>query len=305
MAFSKAFGMDMESWGNRYNPHFNRLLRLRFIKAFEEINIPKIGINSEYAIYPASYYKTVESIGVSKVIDFCFIGGVNANRLQKRSREWVFPFVDKYFGEKSYLNFTDENDKYISKGSFDKTNKVKGFIPRKAKDTNTAVKIDRQYFKTLKQSQFCLCPAGDAPWSMRFYEALMCKSIPIVHYKWESWKTEKESKLDYKYYLASDPEFMYREDWAQHNYDIFLEYHTINKKNILKYLPSAVNKCLNLNCNYMKHPNVLNNGGLYCCVSCKNSKDSKDELKHGNACGKTVWEQTPISTTTTTLMPVT
>jgi hypothetical protein len=299
MAFQKALDMDMELWGNRFNPYFNRILKLRFKKAFDELNIPNVKINSEYAIYPESYYTTVESIKVRKTIDFCFVGAVKANRLQKRSRAWVLPFVDKHFGEKSYLNFTDETAKYIPKGDFDKTNKIKGFIPRTTKDNNKAVKIDRQYFRTLKQSQFCLCPAGDAPWSMRFYEALMCKSIPIVHYKWESWKTEGEAKLDYKYYLTSDPEFIYREDWAEHNIKIFREYHMINKDNILKYVPSAVTKCINLHCDYMKHHNVLNNGGLYCCAVCKNKKGGQS---HGTACSKMIWGQ-KITCNTSTSVP--
>ena len=39
--------------------------------------------------------------------------------------------------------------------------------------------------------------------------------------------TYKESKLEYKYYTTSSPEFIYREDWVEHNYNIFLKYHTL------------------------------------------------------------------------------
>jgi len=42
------------------------------------------------------------------------------------------------------------------------------------------VKENMYYFEKMCQSKFILCPAGDEPWSFRFYETLMCKSIPIV-----------------------------------------------------------------------------------------------------------------------------
>ena len=74
------------------------------------------------------------------------------------------------------------------------------------------------------KSKFCLCPAGDAKWSMRFIEAIMCKTIPIVNEVKESYRSEEESKLDYKYYLTSDKEFIFREDWVEHNYNIFLKF---------------------------------------------------------------------------------
>ena len=43
----------------------------------------------------------------------------------------------------------------------------------------------------------------------------------------ETYRSEAESKLDYKYYLSSDADFVYREDWVKHNYNIFLKYHTL------------------------------------------------------------------------------
>ena len=62
---------------------------------------------------------------------------------------------------------------------------------------------------------------------MRFYEALMCKCIPIVLKREETYRSREESELDYRYYLASDPEFIYREDWVEHNYALFMRYHTL------------------------------------------------------------------------------
>ena len=86
---------------------------------------------------------------------------------------------------------------------------------------------DKNYFDVMCKSKFCLCPAGDDLWSMRFYEALMCKCIPIVNNEKETYRSDPESKLGYKFYLTSDKEFIYREDWVEHNYNLFLKYHTL------------------------------------------------------------------------------
>ena len=55
----------------------------------------------------------------------------------------------------------------------------------------------------------------------------MCKCIPIVNTVEETYRSKEESKLNYKYYLSSDKEFVYREDWVEHNHNIFLQYHTL------------------------------------------------------------------------------
>ena len=87
--------------------------------------------------------------------------------------------------------------------------------------------FDKDYYDIMSKSKFSLCPAGDSMWSMRFYDAIMSKSIPIVNHYDETYRSLAESKLDYKYYLVSDKEFVYREDWVNHNYELFLKYHTL------------------------------------------------------------------------------
>jgi hypothetical protein len=79
------------------------------------------------------------------------------------------------------------------------------------------------------QSKYVLCPGGDAPWSFRFYEILMCKSIPIVETWHHTYRTKEEAELDYKYVLFNefDKEINY-DDYLHHNIGIFEKYHLLN-----------------------------------------------------------------------------
>ena len=57
---------------------------------------------------------------------------------------------------------------------------------------------------------------------MRIDEALMYKCIPVVNTRDETFRSEAESQLDYKYYMPEDS-IEYRQDWVDHNYKITLE----------------------------------------------------------------------------------
>ena len=180
----------------------------------------------DFAIYPKRFYKAVSEMNGGKVYDFCFIGSFKTDRLTIKNRKWIIKFIEKNFTNKSYLQFTDENTKknYGIMGAYDFTLKKTGFVP-KNHEAEYRNKFDDNYFKTMCKSKFTLCPAGDKYYSMRFYESLMCKSIPVVKSKQETFRSEEESKLNYKYYLTTD-EIVYREEWVEHNYDIFLRHHT-------------------------------------------------------------------------------
>ena len=186
-------------------------------------------IDYDYVLYPKRFYQTIDKFDDDKIIDYCFIGGFKTDKKNKtlKARIWILDFIRNYMTDKSYLQFTDKKTKqnYEPMGSFDYTLKVSGFVPKEhpVKDRN---KFDENYFKTMKKSKFTLCPAGDRNYSMRFYEALMCKSIPIVNSINETFRSKAESKLDYKYFLTTDV-LEYREDWVEHNYSIFLKYHTL------------------------------------------------------------------------------
>ena len=82
----------------------------------------------------------------------------------------------------------------------------------------------------MSQSKFVLCPAGDSPWSFRFYEVLMCGSIPIVESRHHTYRTISEYKFDYKYILCFKHNINdYNEEIIKHNTVVFEKQHLINK----------------------------------------------------------------------------
>ena len=207
--------------------YFSPRLQMSYLEAYEEVGISKKTIDSSFAIYPKRFYKNV-NLKLDKKYDFIFIGALQPDVATYKNRQWIFPFINKHFSNKSYLQFTDANTKrkHIKMGDYDHTLTEKGFIPKEvgAKNRNF---FDQKFCDKLSQSNFCLCPAGDVIWTMRFYECLMCKCIPIVEKVDETYRSTEESKIDYKYYLTSEKEFVYREDWVEHNYNLFLKYHTL------------------------------------------------------------------------------
>ena len=189
-----------------------------------------------YAIYPKRFYKNID-FTLKKKYDFIFIGALFPELPSVfEPRKWILPFIDEKFNEKSYLQFTDKQTKknYKTKGIFDHTLKKDGLVPRDIKVHSERNVFDKNYFDKMVQSKFCLCPAGDGMYSMRFYESLMCKCIPIVNIDNETYRSKEESELGYKYYLTSSPEFIYKEEWVEHNYNLFLKYHTLEYKPWLK-----------------------------------------------------------------------
>tara|TARA_B110000858_G_C17802383_1_gene476004 strand:- start:3143 stop:3781 length:639 start_codon:yes stop_codon:yes gene_type:complete len=203
-------------------------LKMWFLEAHKEKNIIVKQINHDYAIYPKRFYENIQH-QEDKKYDYIFIGGLHTDRKTYKNRKWILRFIKKRFNDNSYLQFTDRNTKIKHKkmGIFDFTLEKEGFVPKEVK-IHLRNKFDDNYFAVMSSSKFCLCPAGDINYSMRFYEALMCKCIPILNDPSERFRSRAEEKLDYKYYLTSDENIEYREDWVEHNYSLFLKYHTLN-----------------------------------------------------------------------------
>ena len=217
--------MNTEFVGDKDSNNFTVGLKARQKMALDETANKSNSKDNRFAIFPESFYISVYLMDMPKTIDYCFIGTIGNNKMSLTNRGWLFDFISEYFTDDSFFanSIVHENHKPLGVFDYTLTYGRKGGIPPIEK-----AKYNVEYFTTLKKSRFCLCPAGNHPWSTRFFEALMCKSIPIVKYRWEAWRSLEESAIDYKYYLVSDKEFIYREDWAEHNYALFLKYHTLN-----------------------------------------------------------------------------
>ena len=213
-----------------YYEFFSPKCIMWYLEAFRECGekISEDQINFDYVIFPKRFYEAVEALRNEKIYDFCFVGGFLTDPKTIAARVWILQFIRQYMSDKSYLQFTDHKTKqnYKPIGAFDLTLKARGFVPKEVPIIERNW-FDASYFQIMKQSQFVLCPAGDLNYSMRFYEALMCKAIPIVYNVNETFRSKQEAQLSYKYYLTSD-EFIYRQDWVEHNYELFLKYHTLH-----------------------------------------------------------------------------
>lgn len=183
-------------------------------------------------LFSKKYYNEINDLNHEKIHNFCFIGSINSNY---KARHWVIDFAKKYFTSDSIFINTDNDQKWVSLGDYDYSNENLGFNPKNEKDSQSKktqyriVKENIYYFGKMCQSKFVLCPAGDAPWSFRFYEVLMCKSIPIVESFHHTYRTKEEANIKYKYILHTDIEkdFSY-DDYVNENTTIFSKYHLLN-----------------------------------------------------------------------------
>lgn len=188
------------------------------------------------ALFSRHYYNEINNLNHNKIHDFCFIGSINScyNR-----REWVINFAKQNFTSNSIFINTDNDPQWKILGEFDYSNLNLGYCPKLQNNNQSKqvqyriVKDNLYYFKKMCQSKYTLCPAGDAPWSFRFYEVLMCKTIPIVESWHHTYRTKDESNIKYKYILFNDiikdiqTEIQYN-DYVNENTKIFENYHLLN-----------------------------------------------------------------------------
>ena len=72
-----------------------------------------------------------------------------------------------------------------------------------------------QYYDMLLNSKFTLCPSGDFIWTYRFFEAILCGSIPIV-------QTHTACYDGFRYFTLNDGinDMQYDLDTAVYNYNL-------------------------------------------------------------------------------------
>jgi hypothetical protein len=190
------------------------------------------GYSRDFAILPNRLFELIGSLSKKKKYDFCFIGSFSIRPAVAEARQWIIPFILRAFGSRSFLQFTDSVTRQDHRpfGPYDQTKNRIGFVPREM-PMDQRGHLDPDYYSIMCQSQFALCPAGDAPWSMRFYEAMACRAIPVVNSISEAARTPQEASLGYKFLTTVD-DFVYSQDWAEHNFRILLERHTLCRNGI-------------------------------------------------------------------------
>lgn len=167
------------------------------IEARENFNFDEISIdhyygknflnNKEYGLlFPKILVDYIYSLSKSKKEDYFFKGFIT----EKRS--WVLKY--NHLGTIIHSEYSPGN----------------------------AYTFDKDYYKQMCENKFVLCPTGNCPWSYRFFEAIMCFSIPII----------KDDDLDifshkFKYYKTSEIH-IYDLDIVNYNYEVFIKNYTLN-----------------------------------------------------------------------------
>lgn len=186
------------------------------------------------AIFSNKYYNEINKIRNNKIHNFCFIGSIMSDY---ENRKWIIDFAKKYFTSNSIYINTDNDTNCELLGDYDYSKKSLGFNPKIAYDSQSKkvqyriIQENLFYFQTMRQSKFILCPAGDSPWSFRFYETLMCKSIPIVQSWHHTYRTSEESTINYEYILADNIESINDISYnnlVDKNTSIFKQFHLLN-----------------------------------------------------------------------------
>ncbi len=131
------------------------------------------------------------------------------------------------FTDDSYFVVTDAPDgAHTRLGSFDRTNIDRDVFVPKAVQAADRTFFHDHFFALMRNSRFTLCPAGDLPWSMRFFEAIMCRSIPVVSDLEHAGRNDLERSIGYTVYLADD-EHVYDEAIVEENFQAFLRHQTL------------------------------------------------------------------------------
>ena len=208
-------------------------LKYHMEEALNENNINNINPiwDPPIALFSKNYYFEINGLNHDKIYDFCFIGSINSNY---ERRKWVIDFTKKHFTKNSIFINTDNDPNWELLGEFDYSNKNLGYCPRLNSDNQSKnvqyriIKDNKYYFETMCQSKYTLCPVGDSVWSFRFYEVLMCKTIPIVENWHSTYRTKEESNINYKYILFNnfEPDNMY-DEYIHENTKIFEDYHLL------------------------------------------------------------------------------
>lgn len=140
-------------------------------------------------VFPRSLVEPALALPTVKRLEYNFIGKY------REDRDWV-------------CEFSERPDSYV-------------FWRAGAGTRQGFLTFDEFYFGTLAASKFTLCPSGREPWTYRFFEAALCKSIPVVD--------KPNASMEGFYFLTREQLHVYSPQQAEHNFQRFLEWNTFMK----------------------------------------------------------------------------
>lgn len=198
-------------------------------QAYEEEGLACPDIDENHTpvklLYPRSFVTEVEAMPGEKVHDYAFVGSIYRPETYA-NRAWILDYARQRFTDRSYFLVTDQDAPHQPLGPYDRTTiEPDVFVPKETPPAGRAY-LHRHYFAVLRASQFTLCPAGDRPWSMRFFEAIMCRSIPVVSDLEHVGRNALERSIGYHVYLHGD-EHAYDPELAEENHRLFLRHQTL------------------------------------------------------------------------------
>lgn len=147
-------------------------------------------------VFPLYLKEYIDSIPKNKTVDYNFIGVITPTRKT---------LLEKYLG----------SDAIILNSARGRIRGPEKYMP------------DESYYTTISKSRFTFTPTGDCPWSYRFFEAILCLSIPIL-----------EKNSDDKYYgdyfcYFEDDDHVYSRELAVRNYNTLVNSsHFLNNVNL-------------------------------------------------------------------------
>lgn len=132
---------------------------------------------------------------VQKTHNYNFLG---STQQPNSHREWALTFARDHFADNDVLQLIkDFYPNHTSYGAWDHTGEEH---VRERFETHV---FDITYYETLVQSNFTLCPGGHKNWSVRFFEAMLAGSIPVIKSLKEDFHTMTQ-KVGYKFFFTDE-----------------------------------------------------------------------------------------------------
>ncbi len=214
-------------------------LKYHLIDAYNEINM-KIPNNINLiqpprALFSREYYQSILKLDNDKIYDFTYIGCIEKKNTY---RKWIIDFAKKNFTKNSIFINTNANPsgwKLIGDFDFSFSNRTRVCNPKSLKKNHSrqaqyrGISENLYYFNSMTKSKFVLCPRGnDDKWSFRFYEVLMCGSIPIVYNHEDTYRTLDEFFIPYKVQYYND-QILYSNEIIKYNRKLFERFHLLKQ----------------------------------------------------------------------------